>query len=88
MGKTGQNPYHVASDVDVLHNLQYYLTRDDQMVDKCDVLWGFPGTAKEVVRGSGTWYTIRYARQVLRPLLIVYPNGDMRWENVPDELES
>lgn len=85
--RNGASPFFTSTDVDLMHEPLEYLARDDIMVDLCHVLWGFPGTVKPVQRGSGTWYTIRYARKIRKPLLIVYPNGSMRWENMPEDDE-
>lgn len=83
--RNGLSSHFVQTDVDLQHESLEYLARDDVMVDRCDVLWGFPGTVKPIQRGSGTWYTIRYARRIRKPLLIIYPNGSMKWENMPED---
>lgn len=53
-----------------------YLTRNRNIVDACEVLLACPkGNGEE--RRSGTWATIRYARKVGRPVVIVWPNGEL-----------
>lgn len=51
-----------------------YLDRDRDIVDATDVLVACPRTAHEE-RRSGTWYTIRYARQLGRAVMIIRPDG-------------
>lgn len=50
-----------------------YLRRNDEIVISTDLLIAFPKGSEEV--RSGTWYTVRMARRLNRPILIVYPNG-------------
>lgn len=56
-----------------------YLDRNRDIVDETDFLIAFPngsdGAAKN--RRSGTWYTVRYARSVNKPVTIVYMNGNI-----------
>lgn len=54
-----------------------YLARDRDIVDSVSRLVAAPFTNEEVMRGSGTWYTIRYARKQGIPHTIYYPNGDI-----------
>jgi len=54
-----------------------YLERDRDIVDACDVLIGCPNT-KVPYRGSGTWYTINYAKQIVRKTIVILPDGS--WE--------
>lgn len=51
-----------------------YTDRDRVIVDATLALIGCPATEHEVVR-SGSWYTIRYARQRGRRLIVIGPNG-------------
>jgi hypothetical protein len=53
-----------------------YLARDRTIVHECELLIACPSTHWPQAR-SGTWYTIRYARQVRRPLLLVSPTGEV-----------
>jgi hypothetical protein len=49
------------------------LERNRDIVDACDLLIACPKGPEE--RRSGTWATIRYARKVGRPVVIVWPDG-------------
>lgn len=60
-----------------VHPPKPYLKRNRDMIDASDALVAFPKSATEQKRGSGTWATIRYARKIGRPLVIVLPNGDV-----------
>lgn len=51
-----------------------YLDRNRDIVDATDILLAFPKESEES-RFGGTWYTVRYARQVGRRLVIVWPHG-------------
>jgi hypothetical protein len=57
-----------------------YLVRNHDMVDQSEFLIGTPGEEQEVLR-SGTWATIRYARKLKRPILIILPKGKLVAEN-------
>ena len=56
-----------------------YLRRNQMMVHDSEALIAAPGQMTESVR-SGTWSTIRYARQKGIPILIILPNGHIRYE--------
>lgn len=51
-----------------------YLVRNQHIVDATEMLLACPGEKQEKLR-SGTWATIRYARRLNRPVVIVYPDG-------------
>lgn len=53
---------------------EYALDRNKKIVDDGELLIATPGENKEVMR-SGTWSTIRYAKKVNKPVIIIYPNG-------------
>ncbi len=57
-----------------VHSVRPFLTRNKAIVVACDLLLAAPAGFKEV-RQSGTWATIRHARNVGRPLIIVFPDG-------------
>lgn len=61
-----------------------YIERDHDIVDHTEMLVATPGENRER-RRSGTWTTVRYARKVKKPILIILPNGT-RWEEEPDTL--
>lgn len=55
-----------------------YLERNHAIVHESrDMMLACPAGYDERIRGSGTWATIRFARKVNVPLIIVYPDGSM-----------
>lgn len=61
---------------EILFNVIPHLQRNKVIVDRCGVLVAAPGEAQGQLR-SGTWSTIRYARRVGRPVIMVLPNGSV-----------
>lgn len=57
-----------------------YLERDRDIVDATDLLIACPKGMDERGHG-GTWYTIRYARALVRPILIIWGDGSVTQEN-------
>lgn len=51
-----------------------YLVRNQIIVIDTNMLLAVPETEEEVVR-SGTWSTVRFARTLAHPILIVWPSG-------------
>jgi hypothetical protein len=51
-----------------------YLERNHDIVDSCNKLYAAPEGFEEELR-SGTWSTIRYAKQNKKQVIIIYPNG-------------
>lgn len=70
-------------DANVIHSRKSYLVRDRNIVDACTLLIGCPREEEEptTVQTGGTWYTIRYARQHKKAIMIIWPNGRQTWEN-------
>lgn len=58
---------------DEIREPKWFLDRDHDIVDEVNVLLAAPRSRKEELR-SGTWATVRYARKVLRPLEMVWPD--------------
>lgn len=58
-----------------LHLPGNYLGRNRKIVNRSEVMLGLPREMKEQPRG-GTWSTIRYAKKKLKPLIIIYPDGN------------
>jgi len=56
-----------------------YLERNKAIVQNAQALIAMPRTTDEELR-SGTWSTIRYARRIKRPVLIVRPDGSLFYE--------
>ena len=63
-----------------------YLSRNVDIVDESDVLIAAPYREDDVLSlgGGGTWFTVRYARQLCKPIAIVYRSGFTRWERIGD----
>lgn len=57
-----------------------YLDRNKDIVDACDLLIACPQGPEE--QRSGTWSTIRYARRQGKPVVIVWPSGEVTREEV------
>lgn len=79
--RTGKSPTRAYCEFDLVHESDPYLVRDWAIVVASDVLLATP-KGEEQPRGSGTWATIRYARRAKILIMIVMPNGQIRWENV------
>lgn len=58
-----------------------FLDRNRDIVDECDLLIAAPRHDAEEMR-SGTWATVRYARQTGKPIRIVYADGEVEAEDV------
>jgi len=68
----GQCPTRGRRKPDVMLAEEPFLVRDRKIVDVITVLIATPKSRFEETR-SGTWATVRYARQVRREIAIVYP---------------
>jgi len=62
----------IRSDYAVVCHWKPYLERNHDIVDVCEVLIAAPSSLTEELR-SGTWATIRYARKIGRPVIILDP---------------
>ena len=58
-----------------------YLVRNKDIVSDTDLLIATPAEANEKLR-SGTWSIIRVARKAKKPIVIVFPNGEMKIERI------
>lgn len=58
------------------HEPKEYMERNRDIVDDSDVLLVMPKTKHEQVR-SGTWACYRYAGKVLKPMVIIRPDGSV-----------
>lgn len=65
---------HITNRVHVLPR-KPYLDRDRDIVDACELLFALPNGPEDENPRSGTWYTIRYAVKVGKPVLICWPDG-------------
>jgi hypothetical protein len=61
----------------ILHDPDKPLARNLIIVQRCDHLLATPASRKEMMRGSGTWATIRYARKAGKPHTIIWPDGEV-----------
>jgi hypothetical protein len=50
------------------------LQRNHDIVDASDLMIACPNEREEILR-SGTWATIRYARERHKPLIVILPDG-------------
>jgi hypothetical protein len=53
-----------------------YLARNREIVRQCDLLIAAPAEDDEQIR-SGTWSTVRFARNQARPVWIIRPGGSV-----------
>jgi hypothetical protein len=56
-----------------------YLDRNHHIVQACELLIALPDGPERM--RSGTWATIRYATKTGRPVLIIYPTGNVEMRN-------
>jgi len=62
-----------------------YLQRDHNIVKETDVLVACPkGNEKEHYR-SGTWTTVRFARQEGKEIILIWPNGFITQEDSKEQ---
>jgi hypothetical protein len=66
---------------DVILTPKPLLERDKDIAEVCDYLMATPHTEVEV-RRSGTWTTVRYARSLGKPILIILPSGQVKEERL------
>jgi len=52
-----------------------YLKRDKAITAASSVLLALPEGYAELLRGSGTWATVRYMEKRIMPVLIIWPDG-------------
>lgn len=55
---------------------QPYLIRNQNIVTETELLLCVPSTVTEEIR-SGTWFTVRFARSLGRPIIFVFPDGSI-----------
>jgi hypothetical protein len=63
-------------DLDEVRGPRPYLDRDRQIVLEADLLIACPRGREEELR-SGTWATVRIARRLRRPHILIYPDGEL-----------
>ena len=67
---------------------KWFITRNHDIVDRVHVMIATPREFTEVMIGSGTWATIRYARKTNVPLVTVFPSGMAIVEHVEGYLKD
>lgn len=70
-----------CQDYDEIREPLPYLVRNRAIVAAVNLLIAVPRTATEEVR-SGTWATIRYARDAKKPVIIIDPSGGWRLDGL------
>ncbi len=58
-----------------------YLKRNRNIIEATNRLIAAPKSKAEELR-SGTWSTVRFARKLRRPILILFPDGTWSTENI------
>lgn len=59
-----------------------YLDRNKDIVAESEIMIATPKEFAMQWKGSGTWATIRYAKQAKKPLYIIFPDGSITKENL------
>jgi len=70
-----KDEWRANKDFDVMHEVMPPLVRNRIIVDSVDLMIAAPKEYENVVRGSGTWATIRYSFRKKKRLYIVWPDG-------------
>ena len=73
-----------CAGADVMLPQKPYLERNHDIVDATKILIATPFENQMRLR-SGTWATVRYARSLDRPILILWPDGRETLERFPME---
>jgi len=60
----------------ITYPVKPYLVRNHDIVDACDQLIACPKGLTEELR-SGTWATVRYAVAQQKPVMVIYPSGNV-----------
>lgn len=68
------------SEGDAVEDIRPVLQRNSYIVKSSSALLVTPRRSYEV-RRSGTWATVRYARKLGRPILVIWPDGRTSKEN-------
>ena len=53
--------------------------RDDDIIAAANLMLATPYECHEILRGSGTWMTIRHAIKAGKPIYIYYPDGETQF---------
>ena len=63
----------VACEVDDMRDEKPYRVRNRDIVNESEILVACPASAERA--RSGTWSTVRYARSMAKPIMIILPDG-------------
>lgn len=74
---------YILRERDIERDRKDYLERNRDIVNESDVILACPFENTEIQR-SGTWMTIRYAKKIKRPLIVILPCGSIDKFNVPE----
>lgn len=69
---------HFPGQVDKILEPKEYLERNRELVDNSGILIACPADEKRNDR-TGTWYTVRYAINQNRPVILITPEGLIRY---------
>lgn len=67
--------YRAYNEYDFVHPVRAPLVRNRDIVVASDVMFAAPREYEEVLKGSGTWATIRHTRLKKVRLVIIWPDG-------------
>jgi len=76
-----KNDFRAFCDFDEEHLPKEYLTRDRDIVHDSELLIATPAEMEPQPKG-GTWYTVRYAETLKKPIVIVWPDGSLKRINL------
>jgi len=80
--RNGLSPSRAFCDAEIRHPVLPYLVRDRIIVEKAKLGLIACPKGKTEERRSGTWTTVRYARSMLRPIYIIFPDGEFKLEGL------
>ena len=72
--QSATSAFRAFTDSDLKHAPEPYHDRNRKIVDRCHILLACP--ARRNGRG-GTWYTINYAIEIGRPVIIIHADGKL-----------
>lgn len=66
--------FRAFTDSDLKHAPEPYYDRNRKIVEGCDILLACPASRNEK---GGTWYTIKHAIKIGRPVIIIHADGKL-----------
>lgn len=73
--------WRAHNEYDVMYPVEAPLVRNRHIVAAVDLMFAAPKEFEMVMRGSGTWATIRYAMTRGVPLIVIFPDGTVERHN-------